>query len=59
MGIMNIVAIVVGILLVTIVVGSTSMSFRYLRRIDCYYFFMLIIASICGVAAILAGIYLK
>ena len=59
MGIMNIVSIVVGILLIAIAVGSTIVSFHYLRRIDCYYFFMLIIASICGVVAILAGIYLK
>ena len=59
MSFMNIVSIVTGVLLVTIAAGSNIMSLHYLRRIDCYYFFMLIIASICGVAAILAGIYLK
>ena len=59
MSFMNIVSIVTGVLLIAIAVGSTIVSFHYLRRIDCYYFFMLIIASICGVAAILAGVYLK
>ena len=34
MGIMNVIAIVVGILLVTIAVGSTIVSFRYLRCLD-------------------------
>ena len=59
MGIMNIIAIVVGILLVTIAVGSTSVSFRYLRCLDPDITFMSIIALMCGVAAIFAGIYLK
>ena len=59
MGIMNIVAIVVGVLLVSIAVGSTSVSLRYLRRLDCDICAMSVIALICGVAAILAGIYLK
>ena len=59
MGIMNIVALVVGVLLVTMAVGSTSVSFRYLRHLDPDISFMSIIAFGCGVAAILAGIYLK
>ena len=59
MGIMNIIAIVVGILLITIAVGSTSVSFRYLRCLDPDISFMSIIALMCGVAAIIAGIYLK
>lgn len=59
MGIMNIVAIVVGILLVIIAVGSTSVSFRYLRCLDPDISFMSIIALMCGVAAIITGIYLK
>ena len=59
MGIMNIVAIVVGILLVIIAVGSTGVSFRYLRCLDYDICFMSIVAFMCGVAAILAGIYLK
>ena len=57
MGIMNVIAIVVGILLVTIAVGSTSVSFRYFRCLDPDIAFMSIIALMCGVAAILAGIY--
>ena len=59
MGIMNIIAIVVGILLVTIAVGSTSVSLRYLRCLDPDITFMSIVTLMCEVAAILAGIYLK
>lgn len=59
MGIMNVVAIVAGILLVTIAVGSTIVSACFLRCLNYDISFMLIIALICGVAAILAGIYLK
>ena len=59
MGIMNIVALVVGVLLVTMAVGSTSVSFRYLRCLDPDICFMSIVAIVCGVAAIFAGIYLK
>ena len=58
MGITNIVAIITGILLVTIAVGSTSVSFRYLRYLDPDIAFMSIVALMCGVAAIFAGIYL-
>lgn len=57
MGIMNIVAIITGILLVTIAVGSTSVSFRYLRYLDPDITFMSIVILMCGVAAIFAGIY--
>lgn len=59
MGIMNIVAIVVGVLLVSIAVGSTVVSARSLRCLDPDVAFMSIVAFICGAAAILAGIYLK
>lgn len=59
MGIMNIFAIVAGILLVTIAVGSTIVSSRCLHRLDPDISFMSIVALMCGVAAILAGIYLK
>ena len=59
MGIMNVVAIVAGVLLVSIAVGSTVVSFRYLRCLDPDIAFMSITAFVCGVAAILAGIYLK
>ena len=59
MGIMNIIAIVVGILLVTIAGGSIIVSFRSLYYIDYDICFMSIVAVLCGVAAILAGIYLK
>ena len=59
MGIMNIVALVVGVLLVTIAVGATIVSFRYFRCLDPDIAFMSIIAFACGVAAILTGIYLK
>ena len=57
MGIMNIIAIVVGVLLVSIAVGSTSVSLRYLRCLDPDSAFMSIVALMCGVTAILAGIY--
>ena len=59
MGIMNIVAIVVGVLLIIIAVGATIVSFHYLRCIDYDISFMSIVALMCGVAAILAGVYLK
>ena len=59
MGIMNIIAIVVGAVLVTMAVGSTSVSFRYLRCLDPDVAFMSIVAFVCGAVAILAGIYLK
>ena len=57
MGIMNIFAIVTGILLVSIAVGSTSVSLRYLRSLDPDIVFMSIVALMCGVTAIIAGIY--
>lgn len=59
MGIMNVVAIIAGILLVTIAVGSIIASFRYLRCLNYDIAFMAIIALMCGVAAIFAGVYLK
>ena len=59
MGIMNIFAIVVGILLVTIAVGSTIVSYRYFHCLDPDILFMSITALMCGVAAILAGTYLE
>ena len=59
MGIMNIFAIVTGILLVTIAVGSTIVSSRCLHRLDPDISFMSIVSLMCGVAAILTGIYLK
>ena len=59
MGIMNIIVIVVGVLLVTMAVGSTSVSISRLRCLDPDVAFMSIVAFVCGVAAILAGIYLK
>lgn len=59
MGIMNIIAIVVGVVLVTMAVGSTGVSFRYFRCLDPDIAFMSIVALVCGVAAIFAGIYLK
>ena len=59
MGIMNIVAIVVGILLIAMAVGSTSVSISRLRCLNPDIAFMSIVALICGVVAILAGIYLK
>ena len=58
MGIMNVVIIVVGILLIAIAVGATVVSFHYLRYLDYDISFMSIVALMCGVAAILAGIYL-
>lgn len=58
MGIMNVVAIVVGILLIAIAVGSIIASFHYLCYLDPDISFMSIVALMCGVAAILAGIYL-
>lgn len=59
MGIMNVAAIVVGIILITIAVCATIASFRYLYYLDPDILFMSITALMCGVAAILAGIYLK
>ena len=59
MGIMNIFAIVVGILLVTIAVGSTIVSYRYCQCLDPGILFVSITALMCGVAAILAGTYLE
>ena len=59
MGIMNIVAIIAGILLVTIAVGSIIASFCCLCYLDYDICFMSILALVCGVAAILAGIDLK
>ena len=59
MGIMNIISIVVGVLLVTMAVGSTSVSISRFRCLDPDVAFMSIVALMCGVAAILAGIYLK
>ena len=59
MGIMNVVAIVAGILLIAIAVGSTIASVRCLRCLDYDIIFMSIIVLMCGVVAILAGIYLK
>ena len=59
MGIMNIIAIVVGVLLVTMAVGSTGVSIGRLRCLDPDIAFMSIVALMCGVAAILTGIYLK
>ena len=59
MGIMNIIAIVVGVLLVTMAVGSIGVSISRLRCLDPDILFMSIVAFVCGVAAILAGIYLK
>ena len=59
MGIMNIFAIVTGVVLITITAGSIIASFRCLNRLDPDILFMSITALMCGVAAILAGIYLK
>lgn len=59
MGIMNIIAIIVGIVLITIAVGSIGVSARCLHCLDPDIAFMSIVALICGVVAILAGIYLK
>ena len=59
MGIMNIIAIVFGVLLVTMAVGSTGVSISRLRYLDPDVAFMSIVAFVCGAVAILAGIYLK
>ena len=59
MGIMSIFAIVTGILLVTIAVGSAIVSSRCLHRLDPDVLFMSITALMCGIAAILAGTYLE
>lgn len=59
MGIMNIFAIVTGVLFVIIAVGSTIVSSRCLHRLDPDVLFMSIVALMCGVAAILAGTYLE
>ena len=59
MGIMNIIAIVAGVVLVTMAVGSTIVSVHSLRCLDPDIAFMSIVAFVCGAAAILAGIYLK
>ena len=59
MGIMNIIAIVFGVLFITMAVGSTSVSIRRLRYLDPDVAFMSIVAFVCGAVAILAGIYLK
>lgn len=58
MGVMNVIAIVVGVVLVTMAVGSTIVSYRCLRCLDPDIAFMSITALMCGVAAIFAGIYL-
>ena len=59
MGIMNIIAIVFGILLVTMAVGSIGVSISRLRYLDPDVAFMSIVAFVCGAVVILAGIYLK
>ena len=59
MGIMNIIAIVFGILLVTMAVGSIGVSISRLRYLDPDVAFMSTVAFVCGAVAILAGIYLK
>ena len=59
MDFMNIFSIVTGVLLIIIAVGATIVSFHCLRCLDPDVAFMSIVALICGVAAILAGIYLK
>ena len=59
MGIMNIIAIVFGILLATMAVGSIGVSISRLRYLDPDVVFMSIVAFMCGAVAILAGIYLK
>ena len=59
MDIMNVAAIVVGIILITIAVGSIIVSISRLRYLDPDVAFMSIVAFMCGVAAILAGIYLR
>ena len=59
MGIMNIFAIVTGVVLITITAGSIIASFRCLNRLDPDILFISITTLICGVAAILAGTYLE
>lgn len=59
MGVMNIITIVVGVVLATMAVGSIGVSISRLRCLDPDVAFMSIVAFVCGVAAILAGIYLK
>ena len=59
MDIMNIIAIVVGVVLVTMAVGSIGVSISRLHCLDPDVAFMSIVAFVCGAAAILAGIYLK
>lgn len=61
MGVMNVITIVAGVLLIAIAIGLIIASFRCLYYLDYDYdiAFMSIIAFMCGVAAILAGIYLK
>ena len=56
---MSIFAIVTGVLLVAIAVGSAIVSYRYFHCLDPDVLFMSITALMCGVAAILAGTYLK
>lgn len=58
MGIMNIFAIVTGVVLITLTAGSIIVSYRCLHRLDPDVLFMSITALMCGVAAIFAGIYL-
>ena len=59
MGVMNVITIVAGVLLIAIAIGSIIASFRCLYYLDPDILFMSITVLICGVAAILAGIYLK
>lgn len=56
---MSIFAIITGVLLVAIAVGSTIVSYRYFHCLDPDILFMSITALMCGLAAILAGTYLK
>lgn len=58
-GAVNVVTIVAGVLLIAIAIGSIIASFRCLYYLDYDIAFMSITAFMCGVAAILAGIYLK
>ena len=59
MGIMDIVAIIVGVVLIAIAALSISASFRCLRYIDYDIAVLSITASMCGIAAILAGILFR
>lgn len=59
MDFMNIFSIVTGVLLIIISVGAIIASFRCLYYLDHDICFMSIVTFVCGVAAILAGIYLK